>query len=175
MSIDWEKGEINEEPHEVRSEQVSPLVASLAIGGVAYVGPDALNADAKHKLWLNPDRTTVSAAQAAQQLEDTELCRIIRTPEGFVVDVSVGGFELNAHSQQGIGISGDDMFNHADEGWYPVIGLIETESQRESADEILFTHYGIMLGESALQLEAEPPYDQDADDAVEPGDGEQPA
>ncbi len=164
MAIDWEAGRIDEDQHRLRPEQTIPLVNALTVGDIAYVdGEAALSADLAGSLWLNPGAQTHTSDEISE--EDVDVCRVVCTEDGFIVDASAPSFTLAPGSKDKIDVDADRDFEA--EGWFPVVGLIEDPSQHESIGKILFAQYNIVLGRSALQSGVE--------SGSEPGDESPPA
>ncbi|HVX48264.1 MAG TPA: hypothetical protein VHA05_02825 [Candidatus Saccharimonadales bacterium] len=159
MGIDWETGEITGEQHILHPDQLTTMAKNLEVGGVAYIDASCLSADEKGALWLDPDADTFFEAEADDVKEGLYLCRVIRIKDGFIVDASAGDFILDVEESDDT-IAVNTRFDHAGEGWFPVIGLVGTDMEREELGKILFREYDIVLDRSVLM----PPFEPSSED-----------
>jgi hypothetical protein len=163
MAIDWETGKITTEQHVLPSEQLTPMLKTLEVGEVVYIEVDGLRADHSGALWLDPDADAFNEEEAADRSDDLYLCRVIKTEEGFVIDASAGDFILHPESEDTVPV--DTRMDYESVNWFPVVGLISNDLQREQFGKILFENHDIVLARSVLM----PPLEADPEDDVSSG------
>lgn len=151
MAINWETGEISGEQHIFKDEHVHPLVEQLSDIAVAYVDVSDIGVTPDRRAWVSLLGTAYPEEDVAKVKESLDLCRVIKTPKGFILDVSAGDFTLTEEPDE-FKFAPDRLIDIESDEWEPVIGLITTDEERTKIEGILFDQFSFMVGTSVLEL-----------------------
>ncbi len=150
MPFDFCERRLTGEQQQLDAEFLVPTVIDMSNGSTGYVSEEAYWADLEGKLWIDGSAPAWIDPNTTGMLNSEELVRVIRTPLGYLLDVSHFGYIGNgAETNQVVRQAALDTNVNIEA--VPIIGWISNPAELELVSEILLEQFNIILEQSYLE------------------------
>lgn len=150
MPFDFFEGRLTPDHQKIDPVYLAPRLEEMTDGSFGYITVQSYWVDREGFLWVEADTPVMHDAETFALADDDEFVRVIKTPAGYVLDMShmnlgVNGTEMHKIARQ------PALDTNVEVVPVPVVDWISSPEELQLAAGILRTQFSIELPESLLE------------------------